>query len=53
MDLRQVPVVAAVLTAFGGRYSGEVNTFEEFSEAGWSVAAGIFFTDARDSFCAC
>jgi len=55
-DLRQardgpgLGVVAGVLTVFGGRYSGEVDTFEEYSEAGWNVAAGKFFTDARDSF---
>ena len=53
MEARDGPglgVVAGVLTVFGGRYSGEVDTFEEYSEAGWNVAAGKFFTDARDSF---
>ena len=42
-------VIGGLLTAFGGRYSGEVNTFETFDGSRWNVDDKSFI-DVRDSF---
>ena len=42
-------MIGGVLTTFGGRYSGEVDTFEKYEGSRWVVDQDKYFTDVRDS----